>query len=145
LWQFFFGTILPYLEAVFLPLRIEFQGMGSLVPAKEAREYEEVLDIRRNALIGFRDKLVLSQVDRLHGLFCKIQFDVSSKVAVTDTASRMLQCVCILASILSRDEKQEQMDHLAKTLKQTWFRGRIGGDRRGFVSKRNGGPIEGRI
>jgi hypothetical protein len=45
----------------------------------------------------------------------------------------MLQCFSILASTLTDDENQQQMDDLLRMLKGTWIRRRIAGDRRGFV------------
>ncbi|KAI5291012.1 hypothetical protein KEM54_006678 [Ascosphaera aggregata] len=38
MWLFVFGTVLPFLQAVFLPLDVEFKGRGSIVPRREARE-----------------------------------------------------------------------------------------------------------
>ncbi|KAI5305768.1 hypothetical protein KEM56_003376 [Ascosphaera pollenicola] len=38
MWLFVFGTVLPFLQAVFLPLDIEFKGRGSIVPRREARD-----------------------------------------------------------------------------------------------------------
>lgn len=47
---------------------------------------------------------------------------------------RMLQCVSVLASVQSDDDKQNMMETLTKTLKWNWLgRGRTGRQRRGFV------------
>ncbi|PWW72253.1 HbrB-domain-containing protein [Tuber magnatum] len=120
IWGFLFGNILPYFEAVFLPLQQEFKGTGTL-SAKESREFFGLLphfDVRR-----------------LRILFSKLQLDFSvSQSDITHNASRMLQCISVLSSVLTEDEAQEAIDELAKTLKHNWLtRGRTGRNRRGFV------------
>lgn len=68
-------------------------------------------------------------------LFSKLQLDFSvSQSDITHNASRMLQCISVLSSVLTEDEAQEAIDELAKTLKHNWLtRGRTGRNRRGFV------------
>lgn len=39
LWIFTFTSILPYMQAVFLPLDLEFSGHGSLMTSEQAREF----------------------------------------------------------------------------------------------------------
>ncbi|KAH8903995.1 HbrB-like protein [Coniochaeta sp. PMI_546] len=39
LWVFTFGSILPYMQAVFLPLDMEFLGVGTLLSAEQARDF----------------------------------------------------------------------------------------------------------
>ncbi|KAL2160106.1 hypothetical protein VTH06DRAFT_1761 [Thermothelomyces fergusii] len=39
LWIFTFTSILPYMQAVFLPLDLEFSGHGSLMSAEQARDF----------------------------------------------------------------------------------------------------------
>jgi hypothetical protein len=39
LWVFFFGSILPYMQGVFLPLDMEFLGVGPLLTAEQARDF----------------------------------------------------------------------------------------------------------
>jgi hypothetical protein len=39
LWMFTFTGILPYLQAVFLPLDLEFSGSGSLMTSEQARDF----------------------------------------------------------------------------------------------------------
>lgn len=67
-------------------------------------------------------------------IFSKLQLDFDALPNVTETVGRVLQCVSVLASVLSNDDKQAKMDELAKTLKHNWLsRGRTGRNRRGFV------------
>ena len=39
IWSFAFGTVLPFMQAVFLPLDLEFKGHGILLSSKEAAEF----------------------------------------------------------------------------------------------------------
>ncbi|KAK6528283.1 hypothetical protein TWF281_009529 [Arthrobotrys megalospora] len=138
IWNFVFSTVLPYFEAVFLPLQQEFKGIGTVLSSREAREVwgtpDQRLDLRRMALISYRDSLILPLYTRLHAIFSKLQLDFDALPNVTETVGRVLQCVSVLASILSNDDKQAKMDELAKTMKHNWLgRGRTGRNRRGFV------------
>lgn len=38
-WAFVFGTVLPFVQAVFHPLDLEFKGRGQMLSPKEAREF----------------------------------------------------------------------------------------------------------
>lgn len=39
MWHSVFGTILPFMQAVFLPLDLEFKGRGSIMSSREAAEF----------------------------------------------------------------------------------------------------------
>ncbi|KAF3911427.1 hypothetical protein ABW20_dc0104079 [Dactylellina cionopaga] len=141
IWNFVFSTVLPYFEAVFLPLQQEFKGIGTVLGSREAREVwgtaDQRLDIRRMTLISYRDTLILPLYNRLHTIFSKLQLDFDALPNVTETVGRVLQSVSVLASLLSNDEKQAKMDELAKTMKHNWLsRGRTGRNRLGFVGTR---------
>jgi hypothetical protein len=267
MWLFVFGTILPYMQAVFLPLDLEFKGHGSIMSNREAKEFwgafpeseshlssggdyaGEELDVRRIVLVSFRDVVILPRYDSLKATFSRLSLDsinanlystnlqatsttngsggispldlvrpstaasldpnslsfnsqtstllnsasgtdslgsrsraisnVSNTSApdvqfhsfssplsqstsateilrpttsnaltahsaatngipdgtqVTETVTRMLQCVSVLASVQSGGEEQERMERLSKELKLNWLgRGRTGRNRRGFV------------
>ncbi|KAK6535328.1 hypothetical protein TWF694_001791 [Orbilia ellipsospora] len=142
IWNFVFSTVLPYFEAVFLPLQQEFKGHGAVMSDREAREVwgapDQRLDLRRMALISYRDTIILPLYSRLHTIFSKLQLDFDALPNVTETVGRVLQCVSVLASLLSNDEKQAKMDELAKTMKHNWLsRGRTGRNRHGFVGTRS--------
>lgn len=93
LWTFFFGSILPYVEGVFLPLQTDSvlvsltktpeekssagggnaqstnaSGAGSGNPVSSGLRTERI-DVRRIALGVFRDRVVLPLYDRLTQLF----------------------------------------------------------------------------
>ena len=95
IWGFVWSSVLPYWEAVFLPLQIEFRragaGQGEWAEAVMAataggeggggstggtagsggRELSRVLDTRRMALVSFRDNVVLPLHGRLRGTFSR--------------------------------------------------------------------------
>jgi hypothetical protein len=275
MWLFVFGTILPFMQAVFLPLDLEFKGHGTIMSVREAQEFwgalpesesqslpsshaGDELDVRRIVLVSFRDVVILPRYDALKATFSRLSLDsingnlsstnllstsngggispldlirpgtaasldpsqnsynsqtstllnsgsgtdslgsrsraisnVSNTSApdvqfhsfssplsqstsaqsirqvpsntsttvpgtasnnllgnnlapttssppdssqVTETVTRMLQCVSVLASVQSGGEEQERMERLSKELKLNWLgRGRTGRNRRGFV------------
>lgn len=142
IWGFVWRGILPYWEAVMLPLKSEGRrpqdwgdgGGGS----GEEKDLAHMMDTRRMALVSFRDNVVLPLFSRLRIVFSRLQLDFSSALPnVTESVARVLQCISVLASILSNDEAQGKIDELAKTLKHNWLsRGRAGRNRRGFVPQK---------
>ncbi|KAF1345457.1 HbrB-like-domain-containing protein [Delphinella strobiligena] len=103
LWIAVFGTILPFIQAVFLPLDLEFRGQGSIMSQREAAEFwgafmpedsskaderpsssggtvrlpslGEELDVRRITLIVFRDVVVLPKHESLMAIFSRLSLD----------------------------------------------------------------------
>jgi len=88
MWLFVFGNILPYMQAVFLPLDLEFKGTGNIMTAQEAREFwgalpdsesdstmGEELDVRRIVLIAYRDTVILSRHDTLEAIFSRLSLE----------------------------------------------------------------------
>jgi hypothetical protein len=88
-WLFVFGTVLPFLQAVFLPLDLEFKGRGSIMNAREAIEFwgalpngeasndaiGEELDVRDIVLSSFRDTVILNRYDALKSTFSQLSLD----------------------------------------------------------------------
>ncbi len=90
LWLVVFGTILPYLQAVFLPLDLEFKGVGSILSSRDAQEFwgalpdgasetdtplGDTLDVRRIVLVSFRDIVILSRYSRLQAVFSRLSLE----------------------------------------------------------------------
>lgn len=70
----------------------------------------------------------------LFALYAHQQVIHDTGTRLTEMVGRMLQCISVLASVQSHDDKQEMMERLNKTLKWNWLgRGRTGRQRRGFV------------
>ncbi|KAK5661417.1 hypothetical protein OQA88_11317 [Cercophora sp. LCS_1] len=104
LWMFTFTGILPYLQAVFLPLDLEFSGNGQLMSAEQARDFwggipstgspvetvasleqggrnvnvspaSSVLEVRRLVLLSFRDIVILPRYDTLKTMFSRLSLE----------------------------------------------------------------------
>lgn len=89
MWLFVFGTILPFIQAVFFPLDLEFKGRGSIMTAREAKEFwgalpngessntsiGDELDVRTIVLVSFRDSIILSRYDVLRATFSRLSLD----------------------------------------------------------------------
>ncbi|KAJ5888962.1 hypothetical protein N7495_009003 [Penicillium taxi] len=80
-WMLVFGTILPFIQAVFLPLDLELKGCGSLMTTRESREFwgsPQVggsLDVRNLVLIAFRDRIILERYETLKHTFSRLSLD----------------------------------------------------------------------
>ncbi|ORY58523.1 HbrB-like-domain-containing protein [Pseudomassariella vexata] len=114
LWIFTFTSILPYMQAVFLPLDLEFAGNGTLSP-EQAREFwggvlanspasgaylnghsfeptvspaGTILDIRRLVLLAYRDAMILPRYDKLKTIFSRLSLEhLPSSLATLALAS----------------------------------------------------------
>ena len=97
MWLFVFGSVLPYIQAVFLPLDLEFRGSGPLMSFAEAAEFwgfdpntepdggDNALDMRRIVLLAFRDAIILPRHDALTTIFSRLtleSFDIGPDRAV---------------------------------------------------------------
>ncbi|SPQ27699.1 b9f1c127-11a6-4585-9f8b-37fc4b6d10a3 [Thermothielavioides terrestris] len=101
LWIFTFTGILPYLQAVFLPLDLEFAGNGPLMSPEQARDFwggipattsttdpssaapksvsvspaSSVLEVRRFVLLAFRDIVILPRYETLKAMFSRLSLE----------------------------------------------------------------------
>lgn len=94
LWDMVFGTVLPFMQAIFLPLDLEFKGRGPLMTSREAAEFWgaalpssedavankniptlEDLDVRRITLLTFRDTVILPRNDALMAIFSRLSLE----------------------------------------------------------------------
>lgn len=86
MWLFIFGTVLPYMQAVFLPLDLEFKGNGSIMSTRDAAEFwglqpdsledfQNELNVRRLALLSFRDNIILSRHDTFKAIFSRLSLE----------------------------------------------------------------------
>ncbi|ANB14135.1 hypothetical protein AWJ20_5093 [Sugiyamaella lignohabitans] len=145
LWVFFFTDVLPYLEAIFLPLQCEFQGTGKLLSPDNAPPFwkdiaaKDPLDTRRFILMSFRDHVIIPVTSRLESAITvdSLDFNSSTSSSLSDLAVRILQCINVLSLIQSSNSHQAQIDHLALVVRKSWLsRPRAGKDRRGVVMSR---------
>ncbi|KAH7149777.1 HbrB-like-domain-containing protein [Dactylonectria estremocensis] len=94
LWIFTFTSILPYLQAVFLPLDLEVSGCGTIMTGEQARDFwggvlssssssktarvtpaATVLDVRRLVLIAYRDIVILPRYETLKTIFSRLSLE----------------------------------------------------------------------
>lgn len=82
IWMLVFGTILPFIQVVFLPLDLEFKGCGSIMSVREANEFWSALqesspplDVRNIVLIAFRDTVILSRYELLKATFSRLSLE----------------------------------------------------------------------
>ncbi|KAK3387254.1 HbrB-like-domain-containing protein [Podospora didyma] len=115
LWIFTFTFILPYMQAVFLPLDLEFSGNGPLMSPEQARDFwggipasgyspvetsatlgngvnvspaSVVLEVRRIVLLSFRDIVILPRYETLRSMFSRLSLEfLPQSLASTALAS----------------------------------------------------------
>ncbi|KOS18476.1 Target of rapamycin complex 2 subunit bit61 [Escovopsis weberi] len=96
LWLFTFTSILPYMQAAFLPLDLEVAGCGTIMTADHAREFwggvatssagpndksvpvmpaATILDVRRLVLTAYRDIVILPRYDSLKTIFSRLSLE----------------------------------------------------------------------
>ena len=93
MWLFVFGSVLPFVQAVFLPLDLEFRGVGPLMTFEDAAEFwgfetdetgdkgDHSLDVQQIVLLEYRDVIVLPRHDALTASFSRLSlesFDVGT-------------------------------------------------------------------
>ncbi|KAJ9649360.1 hypothetical protein H2199_000135 [Coniosporium tulheliwenetii] len=107
MWLVVFCTILPFMQAVFLPLDLEFKGRGPIMSPREAAEFwgaalpdselvrssesttgtggkktiptlGEELDVRRITLLTFRDTVILPRHETLMAIFSRLSLEAIS-------------------------------------------------------------------
>jgi hypothetical protein len=104
MWLFTFTSILPYMQAVFLPLDLEFSGHGPLMSPEQARDFwgalpftngsngsipaSQALEVRRIVLTSYRDTVILPRFDTLKTIFSRLSLDsISLSLPTTDILS----------------------------------------------------------
>lgn len=87
MWLFMFGKLLPYMQAVFLPLDLEFKGHGSIMTSQEAADFWGAnpdstdsafgngFDVRRIVLLSYRDNVILGHYEALKVTFSRLSLD----------------------------------------------------------------------
>lgn len=106
LWMHVFTAVLPYMQAVFLPLDQEFAGCGEyLKNAEQAKEFwggvmagspleapggsiqitpaSSVLDVRRLVLTAYRDVVIIPRYDRLKTIFSRLSLEFFPGMGLT--------------------------------------------------------------
>ncbi|EMR10615.1 hypothetical protein PNEG_01318 [Pneumocystis murina B123] len=122
LWSFFFTAIIPYVEAIFLPLQTELDlEWTTYTYIKNSLENKIDLDVKYIMLTKFRDNIILPIYERLELIFIKNPSNLDLSHDFANIAPKLLQSILILASVHSSDEQQKKMDNLVKILSH-WFK-----------------------
>jgi hypothetical protein len=115
MWLVTYTSILPFVQAVFLPLDLEFSGCGSLMNVDQARDFwggvaatsspgdvspaSSVLDVRRIVLAAYRDVVILPRYDSLRAIFSRLSLEfLPSSFASMALASPLPDTVSALSS-----------------------------------------------
>lgn len=115
MWLVTYTSILPFMQAVFLPLDLEFSGCGTLMTMDQAREFwggiaapgpggavspaSTVLDVRRIVLAAYRDVVILPRYDSLRSIFSRLSLEfLPSSFANMALASPLPDSVAALSS-----------------------------------------------
>ncbi|KAH6688282.1 HbrB-like-domain-containing protein [Plectosphaerella plurivora] len=115
IWLVTYTSILPFVQAVFLPLDLEFSGCGSLMNVDQARDFwggiaatsspgdvspaSSVLDVRRIVLAAYRDVVILPRYDNLRAIFSRLSLEfLPSSFANMALASPLPDPVSALSS-----------------------------------------------
>ena len=98
-WIFMFGTILPQMQAVFLPLDIEFKEHGNLMTPRNAAEFwganpssnddafGNEFDVRHIVLLSFRDNVFLPHHDSLKATFSRLSLEsINASVSLVSSS-----------------------------------------------------------
>lgn len=115
MWLTVFGSIVPFIQAVFLPLDLEFKGRGTIMTARESSEFwgafvsenksderpsssggtvklpslGEELDVRRITIITFRDVVILPRHESLMAIFSRLSLDsINGLPPLTESVSQ---------------------------------------------------------
>lgn len=105
LWMHVFTSVLPYMQAVFLPLDQEFAGCGEyLKNSEQAKEFwggvvagsplettgpvhlapaSSVLDVRRLVLTTYRDVVIIPRYDKLKTIFSRLSLEFFPGMGLT--------------------------------------------------------------
>lgn len=104
MWLFTFTSILPYMQAVFLPLDLEFSGHGTLMTSDQARDFwgalpsstngvtdipaSLALEVRRIVLTSYRDIVILPRFETLKTIFSRLSLEnVALAIPTNDALS----------------------------------------------------------
>ncbi|KAJ3162041.1 hypothetical protein HDU86_005739 [Geranomyces michiganensis] len=116
-WSFFFTTVVPYLQGVFLPLRTQWRLGGPTSVSSDANDPPP--DVRMLTLCGFRDQILLPLAGRMGECFPRLSADIENGRKVNDTASRLMQMLCIASGLPGPVDKQRLVGNLLLDFKQT--------------------------
>jgi len=113
-WDYFFANVYHYLLAVFLPLQLEFEGVGTVV--KNPQQYWNDI-FESSSIIPSTKKIILSS---FRDFVVIPYFDNELSIQDVEESERiiLIQCFGILQSIKSANYNQKIIEHLSSILQQ---------------------------
>ncbi|KAJ1558550.1 hypothetical protein HK096_010437, partial [Nowakowskiella sp. JEL0078] len=109
-WSFFFVTVLPYIQGVFLPVRLNKGSNITSMTINRNRalstENHMVIDVRNLAICSFRDNALLPLSHRIEDCLPRLFLDTDNIRRVADTSTRMTQMLSIICQESVGEEKQ---------------------------------------
>ncbi|GMM38599.1 Bit61 protein [Saccharomycopsis crataegensis] len=135
LWDFFLHDILSYLEAIFLPLQMEFEGSGLILnnPAIAHSFWSQLLVsddenmVRRYLLLVFRDSIIIPMVEKLGNVTNFFAEYHGNNISTEDVWRNddfyaqklcLLRCFGILSTTQAKDYNQKVVEGLLDIMKQ---------------------------
>lgn len=140
-WHYFFGKTLLSLEAIFLPLQLELDGMGQVFTnSRAASEYwlpltgyrssafnknnairrkSQKPNIRKRVLLAYRDNAVvpiLPNIKKLLEDWAEAPAGSTEAVPSNEIVSHLLQCLTVLSNLRTHDEEAVAIDDVLKLL-----------------------------
>ncbi|KAI9090814.1 HbrB-like-domain-containing protein [Phlyctochytrium arcticum] len=107
-WSFYFGTVVPYIQGVFLPVRTSWRTSGNRTG--------EPPNVREMSLVSFRDHIIAPLGGRLTEIFPRLVADIENGRKMNDTATRLMQMLYVLDGM--RALIQDGDDPIAAVLRQ---------------------------
>lgn len=134
-WKHFYGKVIPYVHACFLPIETRLWSLDVLDSASKRRgkannahaassflsaaEVPERIDVRRTLLIMYRDQIVLPICDWLYMATMHMEYTTkmeSDSSPVVGVRSQLMHLVDILNSLGTDDASQERIERLRRGL-----------------------------
>lgn len=133
-WGFYHASVVPYLEAAFLPITRAWSEDSTLYLPSTGNPQSVSLSVYTIALKCYRDVLILplhARIRRILGSMPLLLKSDDAEGVQGELFSRILQCVSLLRRVQSNDQGQRDMESLSDALFLRRAKGR--GDRRGII------------
>ncbi|CAA20712.1 Target of rapamycin complex 2 subunit bit61 [Schizosaccharomyces pombe] len=117
-WLFFFSSVLPYVQGVFLPIKTKlFDEQEKTQLPYEVNEFcstnREKLNVHRLALMTFRDYMVLPIANRIQICIGRAESAENALDNAGEVFARLFQILSLLASVRTNDSKEQEITNLA--------------------------------
>ncbi|KAJ3010458.1 hypothetical protein HKX48_007393 [Thoreauomyces humboldtii] len=136
-WTFYFGTVVPYLQGVFLPIRTLWRSSSSSSSGgptsgggggggggggndQSTRTVPDLPpDVRTIALLSFRDHILIPLAHRMQDSFPRLSADIENGRKVNETASRLMQMLSIMSGLPATQATHKTVVDVLQSFKQS--------------------------